>query len=578
VNRNWFFGILSAITVAVAVTRIAATYRTTSQGFDEPCHVAAGIEYLDKHTYTLDPVHPPLSRIAIGLPLYLAGERYPKWPQGDPRLRSYNDVGNSVLYDDNHYLRNLSLARIGVLPFFILCAALVFAGAWREFGALAGLMAVALFTTVPTVLAFAGMAYSDMPTACMQFAAIVALVLWLQEPSPGRTLLLGAALGLALACKLTSVLFLFAAGTSVALLRVSTAGKTTASLSTWVKGLSVAGLVAFAVLWGTYGFEFGRVQESMQLLPESMPSFQHFPRVVGSVARAFIVKDSVVPAPALLRGVAQAWVLNKSAPGAYLLGKTKSGGWWYFFLVGIAVKAPVPLVILAAIGMGFAIRGAYEGRWSALAPAVAITAILLITMPVKYNAGVRHVLVVFPLMAVLGGYGASVLLETSGRERLLSRAFLISLLCWQAISTIEARHDYIAYFNEFAGPDPSQVLVNGCDLDCGQDVFRLRDELRRRQISHVSLAMWSSADISRMGLPDFDILQPSQPTSGWLAVSDRARLEGDVFHTAYAANAFDWLTKYSPVTRVGKTISLYYIPQGGIPPSSERPQVNVAAR
>jgi 4-amino-4-deoxy-L-arabinose transferase-like glycosyltransferase len=561
----------------LAVARIVATYRTTSQGFDEPCHVAAAIEYLDKHTYTLDPVHPPLSRIAIGLPLYLARERYPKWPQDDPRLRNYNDVGNSVLYDDNHYLRNLSLARIGVLPFFILCAALVFTWAWREFGALAGLMAVALFTTVPTVLAFAGMAYSDMPTACMQFAAIVAFALWLQEPSAGRTLLLGAAVGLAFACKLTSVLFLFAAGTSIALLRMSSARKLTIRLSTWVKGASLAGLIAAAVLWGTYGFQFGRVQESMQLSPESIPSFQHFPRVVGRVARAFIVKDSVVPAPALLRGVAQAWVLNKSAPGAYLLGKTKSGGWWYFFLIGMAVKAPIPLLALCAAGTGFAIRRTREEKWAALAPAIAIAAILLITMPVKYNAGVRHVLVLFPLMAVLGGYGASALLELSGRPRLWGRAFLVTLLSWQAISTIQARHDYIAYFNEFTGAEPSKILVNGCDLDCGQDVFKLRDELRRRQISHVSLAMWSSADISRMGLPDFEILQPSQSTSGWVAVSDRARLEGEVFHTAYPANAFEWLAKYSPVTRVGKTVSLYFIPEG-TSPASERPQLNVAVR
>jgi hypothetical protein len=148
---------------------------------------------------------------------------------------------------------------------------------------------------------------------------------------------------------------------------------------------------------------------------------------------------------------------------------------------------------------------------------------------------------------------------------------------WQALSTFQARHDYIAYFNEFAGAEPSKILVNGCDLDCGQDVFRLRDELRRRQISHVSLAMWSSADISRMGLPDFNVLQPSQPISGWVAVSDRARLEGDVFHTAYPANAVEWLAKYSPVTRVGKTISLYYIPED-TPPASEPPQVNLAAR
>jgi len=46
------------------------------------------------------------------------------------------------------------------------------------------------------------------------------------------------------------------------------------------------------------------------------------------------------------------------------------------------------------------------------------------------------------------------------------------LLLWQCISSLNAHPDYIAYFNELAGRDPSRVLVTGCDLDCGQDLFR----------------------------------------------------------------------------------------------------------
>src|SRR5579864_1724937 len=81
----------------IALVRIVSTYSQTAQAFDEPCHVAAAIEFLDLHRYTLDPVHPPLARIAIGLPLYLAGERYPNLPVTDQPI-SYNDVGNGVLY------------------------------------------------------------------------------------------------------------------------------------------------------------------------------------------------------------------------------------------------------------------------------------------------------------------------------------------------------------------------------------------------------------------------------------------------------------------------------------------------
>jgi predicted membrane-bound mannosyltransferase len=76
-DRKRYVALAVALLILIAMTRILLTYKVTAQGFDEPSHVAAAIEYLDKGTYTLDPVHPPLSPIAIGIPLYLAGERFP---------------------------------------------------------------------------------------------------------------------------------------------------------------------------------------------------------------------------------------------------------------------------------------------------------------------------------------------------------------------------------------------------------------------------------------------------------------------------------------------------------------------
>ena len=148
-------------------------------------------------------------------------------------------------------------------------------------------------------------------------------------------------------------------------------------------------------LWATYGFAVGHVRESMQIAPSSIPSFQHFPAPVARVARNLVLSDPKIPAPALIRGVAMAWVKEKTEPSGYLLGRIQSGGWWYFFLVGIAVKTPVPFLILTVIGL-FTLRGLRsEGRWTAMAPAVCALAILLVTLPVKINYGIRHVLVVF---------------------------------------------------------------------------------------------------------------------------------------------------------------------------------------
>ena len=86
---------VAGLLVLIAVVRVVSTYSHTAQGFDEPCHAGAAIELLDKHTYTLDPVHPPLARIAIGLPLYLSGERYPNLSL--PDLLKLQRDGNAIL-------------------------------------------------------------------------------------------------------------------------------------------------------------------------------------------------------------------------------------------------------------------------------------------------------------------------------------------------------------------------------------------------------------------------------------------------------------------------------------------------
>ena len=54
---------------------IAATYDVFSITFDEPAHIAAGMQLLDKDEFTYEPLHPPLARVAAALGPYLAGYR-----------------------------------------------------------------------------------------------------------------------------------------------------------------------------------------------------------------------------------------------------------------------------------------------------------------------------------------------------------------------------------------------------------------------------------------------------------------------------------------------------------------------
>jgi MFS family permease len=559
-SRSKKFAAPIALLLALLATiRIVHTYHWTAQAFDEPCHVAAGIEFLAKGTYTLDPVHPPLARIAIGLPLYLFGERYPQLPESDPASHNYNVVGNAVLYGSGHYLRNLFLARIAVLPFFLLATAVVFFWAKSEFGAAASIIAVFVFTTIPTVLAFSGLAYSDIVAASTQSLAFFALARWLRDFNRKSTALLGGAFGLAIFSKFTSFLFLASSCACMLAVWLFFAGsdaKTSAKLRSRSVHLLAAVALALLILWAGYRFSFGHVQQAMGVTSESMPSFQHFPSLLRHTLETAVRKNVLIPAPELLHGLAEAWVLNKSASQSYLFGPTTGPGPWYFFLLVVTLKLPIPSMILIAVGAIFLAKSIRVQNWGPLMPAAACAGVFLITLPVSYKVGVRHVLVVFPLFSILAGAGGEYLLS---RLQWRGAALLAVILGVQAVNSLAAQPDPLSYFNLFAGKDPSKVVVLGCDLDCGQDLFRLADALRERHVDHFKLAIWSSADMSKSGLPPFEVLPPFARQTGWIAVSMRSLRMGDVLHESYPPGSFDWLNQYQPVAQVGKTVRLYHI-------------------
>ena len=564
-KRGRYLAAVAALMALVAVWRVVSTYRETAQAFDEACHISSAMELIDKGTYTLDPYNTPLARIGIGLPLYFAGERYPQLSPDDPDSHNYHYVGNKILNEDGHYLRNLVLARAGVLPFLLLSCVVVFLWARDEYGSFAALAAVGLFTTLPVILAFSSLAYSDMAAAFAQSAAILSFVRWLDKPSVKTCAWMGLMAGLAFLAKFTTLLYFPAAAASIVLCkwlvgrRDSVSGE--GSRTRLLRQIGLAALIAVVVIWGGYRFSIGHVQESMQLSPQSMPSFQHFPGPLRSLARRTVLSDPEVPAPGLLRGLALAYVFNKEGPASYFLGTTKKGGWWYFFLADLAVKSPLPFLVLSLTGFVALARFVRQKEWTPLAPAVSVLAILLATTTVKVYYGIRHVIVLFPLLALVAGYGAVCLWQLPGKRRVWGRLLLIGLLAWQCVSSVAARHDYIAYFNPLAGRDPSRIFVAGCDLDCGQDLFRLADAARARHISNLTVALWTSADLTKSDLPPFTLPEPFQPATGWFAISVRTMRMGEFLHTSYPPGAFAWLDRYQPVERVGKTILLYYIPK-----------------
>ena len=62
-----------ALLILAACLLAASTWRVYGHTWDEPEHLAAGMELLDKGHYEYDTEHPPIARVLIALGPFLAG-------------------------------------------------------------------------------------------------------------------------------------------------------------------------------------------------------------------------------------------------------------------------------------------------------------------------------------------------------------------------------------------------------------------------------------------------------------------------------------------------------------------------
>jgi hypothetical protein len=564
--RPWQ-GALLALLIAVGIARIASTYPVFSQTWDEPAHLAAGMEWLDRGTYRYEPLHPPLARVLVALGPYWDGVR-------SARYANVWIEGNALLHTRGAYDRNLALARLGVLPFFMLAAVVVFLWSRRLFGPGAALAATALFTTLPPVLAHAGIATTDLAVAATFALATYAATRWLERPTLLRGVGLGTAIGLTLLSKLSALLFLPAAMAAIVVTAFATRTRghgTPRSMENAPSGarmwaVRAVYLSVLVTIWAGYRFSVGPLVSDASsaadggtaritaTTPSVPPPSSAADRIIDAVGHA-----AVYPAPALFRGVGELIAKNRAGHKSYLLGEVRTTGWWYFFPVALAVKTPIPFLLLAAVGIAAALHGATgEDRRRRLMPIAIAAAVLLVCLPSRINIGVRHILPIYPFLAILAGYGVVALWRKRGPGGVMSGPLAaVALLSWQGVASIRAHPDYLAYFNELAGPHPERILVDS-DLDDGQDLKRLADTLRARHITEIALAYAGSATVRAHGLPPVRWLEPHQPTTGWIAVSLYALKLGSLDRPGH--DDFAWLEGYRPVATVGKSILLYYIP------------------
>jgi hypothetical protein len=563
---------LLALIILIACLLAAGCWRVYSNTWDEPEHLAAGIELLDRGKYEYDTEHPPLARVFLAVGPYVTGAHSygTPPPEGTPE-------GLHILYAKGAYWRDLTLARLGMLPFLALLLTATWLWARRLLPSEgAALLAVVLLVSVPPVLGNAALASLDVAAAATTLLALYALQRWLVSALWRDAVLFGLASGLAVVTKFSSVPFI---GMSLIVLAAVHAACTYASAapraagrSLWgarLGGLALAALAGLLPVWIAYG---PRVPDPAGVAFRFNWAVSYLLQQHGAAHAIGVVLSHLwLPRELkdLVNGIVAVKAHNDNGHLSYLLGEVRRTGWWYFYIVALTVKTPIPLLIAGPVGLGWLAVNGWRRResWSLAPLAIAVSILVFASAVSRINIGIRHILIVYPLFALGGAYltvrawralrssTAGLLPDEWWRHpqhlRLtLAAAALLAALVWQLGPLWRAYPDYLPYFNETVA-HPERVLVDS-DLDWGQDLHRLELRVAQLRIGHLNLAYRGSVDLRREPLPQVHILAPRERVAGWVALSELARTRN--------LSDYAWLDAYRPIERVGKTIDLYYVP------------------
>lgn len=484
-----------------------ASIQHKSATFDEVAHITAGYTYWTQNDYRLHPENGNLPQRWMTLPLvaFSSEVKFPDLRDDAWKRSDIWQIGDEFFHGSGNRVETILLySRSVVALMSVALCVLVFFWSRSMFGNLGGLISLVLCAFSPTVLAHGRLATSDLFVTFFFAAAVWSVWELLHRVSAWRLVAGALSVSGLFLCKTSAVLILPMAAvmTLVSLVPRQVIficmpkGKTCEITSQWSRrGCVLAvtlliGLSAYSSLWAAYGFRYTASPDGdheYHKFHDLSTVSQHSGRV-GTVAN-WLAERRVLP-DAYLYGVA--FVAAHEERPAFLNGQYETKGWRHFFPYCLAVKTPLAmfgLLALGAIALPATSVGKTESRndrcsFARLAyklTPIAVPLLILWTvfLGTQLNIGHRHILPTYPFMFVLAGAAA----HWCRKESLaLATATGLLLTCLVA-ETIASYPHYLSYFNQIVPRDKAYQHLVDSSLDWGQDLPSLKAWLDQNEPS-----------------------------------------------------------------------------------------------
>jgi 4-amino-4-deoxy-L-arabinose transferase-like glycosyltransferase len=469
---------------------------------------------------------------------------------------------------------------LGVLAGLLL---LVFFAGRARYGAVPALFATALVALDPNVLAHAGVVHTDLGATFFFLATVLAWDAACRKPSAARIGLAAVCLGLAFTTKFSAVYLvpILLLQTLLSARRADARGRLLRNLGRLI-AVGVASLFVVLAVYAPVTAKMDR-NDQKTIIREKVGALGQAPVLADRIAA---VADVSPPLAHFFGGLAS--VARQNAVGGgitYLNGRVSTEGFPEYFFVAFAVKSTLAFlgIVLAILGAALLRRKGLSDEWRLFG--VPVLVLFLASIGTTYNIGIRHLLPVYPFLAL---FGAALFARLWQRRRVAgggltappgpppTRAAVAAYACLllPAVSAVElARiHPYeLSYFNALVGgPSGGAKILTDSNVDWGLDLRRLKTELARRGVRRedLTVAYFGGDNVSyRLGVPDY---------SAWPYVRGRlvaisvflltagpefSAYHGDEAMAEAQRRLLGEIARGRPVGRVGHSIYLFELPE-----------------
>jgi 4-amino-4-deoxy-L-arabinose transferase-like glycosyltransferase len=548
---------------AVFITLEINSYTRRSAAWDEPMHITSGYAALAHQEYRLDPSHPPFARLWASLPLLVAephdldvraidrGATLNSW------LADAYQFAHEFLYLHNDADRLLYPSRFMVVLLGVLLGVLVFMWTYEWLGLAPAATALVLYTVEPNLSAHATLVTTDLPFACFMFGSVYFLWRTCRDQTTGNVLGVSTCVALATTTKFSAVLLI----PIVAILILLAVARRAMTLRFALVVVTAIVVSTLAAIWAVYGFHYEPSRAGAWVFQIHDPRTSTFSGV-ASVA-AWIDAHHLLP-----NAFTQGFVYSVSSAqhlGTYLAGEYSDDGWWYYFPVAFALKTPLALMALSAVGIITWARRRQLGHGVGAFVLVSVTVYLGAAMASGINVGVRHILPLYPFVLLLGVFGLHQLMARGRTASVVAAG-----LCLACAVEFAVAYPYTStFFNQLAGgPENGFRYLADSNVGWGQGLKGLKRWMDRTGVSHVNLAYFGQADPAYYGIdctylpgsPMFAVSSIARPRlPGYVAISSTV-LTGVYLQPAWRL-FYRPFRDLEPDAVIGNSIRVYWVNQ-----------------